>query len=45
MSEAVTREEKYLQAIADGSEIDLEPITRKEMFLAKMGGEEGGMGR
>jgi hypothetical protein len=40
MSEAITREEKYLKAIASGGGIDLKPITRKEMFLAKAAGQD-----
>lgn len=42
MSEAITREEKYLKAIADGVAIDLKPITRKEMLLAKAAGQDVG---
>lgn len=39
MSEPVTREEQLLSAIATGGDI-LYPITRKEMFLAKLGGAD-----
>lgn len=38
MSE-VTREEKLLSAIATGENADFEPITRQEMYLAKMAGQ------
>lgn len=38
MSE-VTREEKLLNAIATGENADFEPITRQEMYLAKMAGQ------
>ena len=39
MSEAYTREEQYLSAIAEGTVPDLTPITRKEMFLAAAAGQ------
>ena len=39
MSEAITREEQYLNAIANGEGTDLKPITREEMFLAKASGQ------
>lgn len=39
MSEAITREEQYLNAIANGEGTDLKPITREEMFLAKIAGQ------
>lgn len=39
MSEAYTREEQYISAIADGTVPDLTPITRKEMFLAAAAGQ------
>ena len=38
MSDPITREEAFLKAIAEGSE-PLEPVTRREMFLAKMAGQ------
>lgn len=38
MSE-VTREEQLLSAIATGENADFEPITRQEIFLAKMAGQ------
>lgn len=40
MTEPKTREEKYLNAIANGENINLNPITREEMFLAKAGGQD-----
>lgn len=39
MSEANTREEQYLSAIAEGTVPNLTPITRKEMFLAAAAGQ------
>ena len=39
MSEAITREEQYLNAISNGEGTDLKPITREEMFLAKIAGQ------
>lgn len=35
MSDAITREEKLMEAIATGNPLELEPITRKEKFLKK----------
>lgn len=39
MSDSITREEQYLNAIANGESIDLKPITREEQFLAKAAGQ------
>lgn len=39
MSDAITREEKYMEAIATGSPSNIKPITREEMFLARAGGQ------
>lgn len=40
MAEPITREEFFLNSIANGESIDLIPITREEMFLAKAGGQD-----
>lgn len=39
MSDSITREEQYLNAMANGESIDLKPITREEQFLAKAAGQ------
>ena len=39
MSEPITREERYLNAIANGETPKLTPITREEMFMAKAAGQ------
>lgn len=40
MSEAITREEQLLNAIATGEPVSFRPVTREEKFLAKAGGQE-----
>ena len=35
---AITRTEQYLNGIAEGESVDIEPVTRKEFFLAKAAG-------
>lgn len=40
MTDAITREEKLMEAIANGSVSNIKPITRQEMFLAKAGGQD-----
>ena len=40
MTDAITREEKLMKAIATGSPSNIKPITREEMFLAKAGGQD-----
>ena len=40
MTDAITREEKLMKAIATGSPSNIKPITRDEMFLAKAGGQD-----
>lgn len=40
MTDAITREEKLMEAIATGSPSNIKPITREEMFLAKAGGQD-----
>lgn len=40
MAEPLTREEKYLNAIANSQNINLKPITREEIFLAKASGQD-----
>lgn len=35
---AITRTEQYLNGIAEGKSVDIEPVTRKELFLAKAAG-------
>ena len=40
MSEAITREEQLLNAIATGEPAEFRPITREEKFLAKAGGQD-----
>lgn len=37
--EPITRKEKYLSAIAEGTGQTPAPITREEMFLAYLGGQ------
>lgn len=39
---ALTREEQYLQSIADGEISEMKPITREEAFLAKASGQDVG---
>ena len=40
MTDAITREEKLMKAIATGSPSNIKPITREEMFLAKLAGQD-----
>lgn len=40
MTDAITREEKLMEAIATGSPSNIKPITREEIFLAKAGGQD-----
>lgn len=40
MTDAITREEKLMEAMANGSVSNIKPITREEMFLAKAGGQD-----
>lgn len=40
MTDAITREEKLMKAIATGSPSNIKPITREEIFLAKAGGQD-----
>lgn len=40
MTDAITREEKLMEAMATGSPSNIKPITREEMFLAKAGGQD-----
>lgn len=35
---AITRTEQYLNSIAEGGSVDIKPVTRKELFLAKAAG-------
>lgn len=35
---AITRTEQYLNGIAEGESVDIKPVTRKELFLAKAAG-------
>lgn len=39
MAQAITREEQYLAAMANGSTTDIKPVTREEMYLAKATGQ------
>ena len=43
MTDAITREEKLLAGIADGNGGGIEPITREELFLAKLAGHPMGV--
>lgn len=39
MAQAITREEQYLEAMANGSTTNITPVTREEMYLAKATGQ------
>ena len=39
MSQPITREEKYVSAMASGNSTDIKPVTREEVFLAKATGQ------
>ena len=39
MAQAITREEQYLEAMANGTTTNINPVTREEMYLAKATGQ------
>ena len=38
--ETITREEQFLNAVAEGSPPNIKPVTREELFLAKAAGQD-----